>query len=425
LMAVTRDAGLTTKAVEGSRLVDCAFAAGKQIEVRDNGRGGVLGLILRVTPMGTRTWSVQYVRKSDGVKRRVTIGTFPEFSLDQARTAARAIREVVARGEDPAAKIEPVAVYTFNMLADTWLKRHAERNKAAASVYDDRLLLEKDVRPAIGAMAADAVKKSDVGRILDAIVERNSPIRANRALALIRSVFGWGMRRDLVLMNPAVGIDMPSNEVSRDRVLSDTEVVAFWRGLDSAPMSKGTRLAMKLSLATAQRIGQISLMGKRELDMSVSAPVWIAPGSHTKNGEPNRTPLSPLAVRLIEEALQLGSESAFVFPAPGGEAPMNPKAATRAMTRARKGFGIDHFTVHDLRRTAASNMAALGISPDTIARVLDHISVTRSSITMRVYVKHSFDAEKRRALETWAERLEALVNDDVSESKVVEGIVTE
>jgi integrase len=416
-MTVIREAGLTTKAVEGSRLVDRAIAAGKQIEVRDNGRGGVLGLILRVTPSGTRTWSVQYVRKSDSVKRRATIGTFPEFSLDQARTAARVIRDVVARGEDPAAKVEPVAVYTFNMLADTWLKRHAERNKAAASVYDDRLLLDKDVRPAIGTMAADSVKKSDVGRILDAIVERNSPIRANRALALIRSVFGWGMRRDLVMVNPAVGIDMPANEVSRDRVLSDTEVVAFWLGLDAAPMSQGTRLAMKLSLATAQRIGQISLMGKRELDLSPSAPVWIAPGSHTKNGEPNRTPLSPLAVRLIEEAVILSGESDFVFPAPVGDAPINPKAATRAMTRAREGLGINHFTVHDLRRTASSNMAALGISPDTIARVLDHISVTRSSITMRVYVKHSFDAEKRRALETWGERLEILIGADALHAK--------
>ena len=88
---------------------------------------------------------------------------------------------------------------------------------------------------------------------------------------------------------------------------------------------------------------------------------------------------------------------------------MTAHAATRALARARPGLGLDHFRVHDLRRTVATGMASLGINPHTISLVLDHISVTKGTVTGAVYVKYSFDREKREALNAWAKQLASIL----------------
>ena len=118
-----------------------------------------------------------------------------------------------------------------------------------------------------------------------------------------------------------------------------------------------------------------------------------------------------LAIKLIAEAIALSGDGAYVFPSRLGGGPITGHAATRAMSRTRSNLTVTNFRIHDLRRTCASGMAALGINPHTIALVLDHISATKASVTNSVYIKYSFDKEKRHALETWAAHLEQLTTD--------------
>ena len=143
-------------------------------------------------------------------------------------------------------------------------------------------------------------------------------------------------------------------------------------------------------------------MAKAELDLSAAGPMWTQPGSRRKNKQMTRVPLLPLAVALISEAIACSSDSPYVFPSPSGTGAITAHAATRAFARARPELGLDHFRVHDLRRTVATGMASLGINPHTISLVLDHISVTKGTVTGAVYVKYSFDREKREALDRWA-----------------------
>jgi integrase len=98
-----------------------------------------------------------------------------------------------------------------------------------------------------------------------------------------------------------------------------------------------------------------------------------------------------------------------VFPSPSGTGAITAHAATRALARARPELGLDHFRVHDLRRTVATGMATLGINPHTISLVLDHISVTKATVTGAVYVKYPFDPEKREALDRWAAHVEQIL----------------
>ena len=132
----------------------------------------------------------------------------------------------------------------------------------------------------------------------------------------------------------------------------------------------------------------------------------MIPGDKTKNGQPNRVPLSPLALKLIDEAIELTGGSPWLFPSPNGDGPIDAHAPTRALARARDAIGLEDFRIHDLRRTAATRMAELGISPHTISMILNHVSARQGTITSKVYVQYSYDAEKREALRVWASKIE-------------------
>lgn len=198
-------------------------------------------------------------------------------------------------------------------------------------------------------------------------------------------------------------------EKPRERALTPDEICAFWHKLPASPLSPAVQLALKLALTTAQRIGEVANIAKSELLLDQATPVWMLPGERSKNREGHRVPLSPLAVSLLRDAIAMSGESDFVFPSPKGEGPIGSGAGTKGMQRARPTFDMADFRVHDLRRTAATGMAELGISPHTISLVLNHMSARAGTVTSAVYVKYSYDKEKREAFEAWGRRLEELV----------------
>ena len=402
---------LNARRVETARCDD-----GKRLELRDE---VARGLELRVMPSGSKTWSFNYTRASDGKRRRAKVGHFPALSLDEARTRAAELRRAVDDGEDPAhaAKVKREAA-TFEALADAWMRRYAEQNKAPKSLEDDRRMLAKDILPAIGAMKADQVSKKDVVRLLDLVADRGTTHMPNRVLELVRSIYNWGLGVDRCEVNPALGVKPLHKEKPRDRVLSDTEVTAFWAALDTAPMSKGSKIALRLLLLTGQRENNVAGMSRVELDLK--AGVWTIPKARTKSKRSDhRVPLSPPALTLIQEALALADDSAWVFPSwsrkkKGGlvlaevvRKPIDGHALSKAMRAMQKGgkLGMDHVRVHDLRRTAATGMGNLGFIDDVIKKVLDHAAV---GVTGTTYNRSRYDDEKRVALNAWASKVEEL-----------------
>ena len=124
-------------------------------------------------------------------------------------------------------------------------------------------------------------------------------------------------------------------------------------------MSRATAWAIKLSLATAQRIGEVSGIALSEFDLNDTAPMWTIPSSRAKNREPHRVPLSLIALQIIREAREVAGDLPWLFPSPTAEGPIDPHAATKALGRARSTLGPVDFRVHDLRRTAATRMAEM------------------------------------------------------------------
>lgn len=365
------------------------------------------GLSLRLNADGSKTWTGRYRRQSDGKQRRTTIGPYPAVGLAEARQRFRAIQNEVSTGIDPVAvKQARREAGTFAETAENWMRR-VGKDKAEAAQHDDRLLLNKNILPIIGEMKLAEISRRDAERVVDAVIERGALVRANRTLTLMRTIFRWAIRRGECIADPTIAIDK-NKEEPRARVLTAAELRTLWNKLDSAPMSDGTRLMIRLASVTAQRIGEVATIAIDDLALGGSAPIWTIPAERAKNGREHRVPLSPLALALVEQARALAAGSHWLFPNPTSNGPVDPHAATRAVSRMRRGnkLGVEDFRVHDLRRTAATGMGDLGQDDFTIGLVLNH---SASGVTRKVYNRASYDGPKRIALEVWARRLEEIV----------------
>ena len=378
----------------------------ERYEVREDGARGLGNLAVRVSPNGGKSWA--FVYSVDGHNRRMTLGRYPETTVADAHAAASAALAKLQAGVDPGAvavkaNAEARKAPTFAELAALYLEGHARKHKRPASVVKDEGMIRLDLLPAFGKRKASDVDRRDVRELLAAIADRGAPIKANRTLALLRHVYNWGVSEDLVPNNPCTGVKALGKETQCDRMLGEGELQTVLENLDGAGMSEEVRLALRLQLLTAQRCGEV--MGLRWDEIDLDASWWTIPAAKAKNGKSHRVPLSKQALAVLAEAKALNPDRASVFPSPRGDKPMVETAVALAVRRAQPRFeGVAPWTPHDLRRTAASHMTGMGFPRLVVAKLLNH---TDRAITA-VYDRHSYDREKRAALDAWGRKVEAL-----------------
>lgn len=378
-------------------------ATKKEVMDADNPGFGVW-----VYPSGKKAFIYAY--RCNGNKGRITLTA---TTLAEARDEYRELRKLVRQGINPQqqkAEVRRQAEQdlTFGDLSERYLKEYATHKRSGDQ---DSRLLSYDVLPRWKQLKAKDIKRRDVQEMLKAIVDRGAGVTANRTLAVVRRIFNWGIEQDLVESTPCAGVKAPAKERARDRVLTNAEITTFWNDLD---LSLAIHTALKLELLLAQRIGEI--LGMRWDELNLEENIWTLTPDRTKNETVHLVPLSDKAVDLINEMQISSGTSGYVFVSP--RAPRsNPVSASEdrnpiridsvgtALDRAIEKAGLAHFSSHDLRRTAATNISALGYTDDLIGRILNHKNRT---VTAR-YNRHSYLPEKREALEKWAEHLESLV----------------
>jgi integrase len=372
---------------------------------------GTRGLELLVSAT-TKAWYYRFTSPKDGKSAVLKLGTYPSLPLAAARTKALEAKRLAEDGTDPR-DLGHNAEMTVADLIDSYMVKHVRPNLRSASHMEKRF--NKDVRPVIGTLRLSDLHRRDINRVLDPIIGRGSPRQAGLVFQDLRAALRWAVGRGDLEHSPMERMPKPGTERPRERVLSDDEIRTFWTGLPKAlAKSKACQRILRLCLVTGQRVGEVAGMRRDELDLA--ARTWLLPGPRTKNGQTHAVPLSSLAVAIIEEALEDAGKSAFVFPC--GKGSLAPMAVARTIGRAHHvsddrplgRFGIAHFTAHDLRRTAISNFAKLGIAPVVAGAVANHLSVTKASITLSVYTRYTYDREKREALDFWAERLQAILS---------------
>jgi integrase len=373
------------------------------------------GLYLVVQPTGRMAWALRY--RFNGQPRKLTIGAYPAVGLAKARAEAARAKVSISDGIDVGATKKAIRVAAK-------AERRQQSNSVEKVIADfvalyakpntrdwketERLLAEFST--AWKGRPLREIGKPDIHRVLDAIVARGASVTANRKFAQLRKMCRWAVSRGLIEYSPCDGIDPPSAEKSRDRVLDSDEIRLVWRAADDLGFPFGP--IVKLLALTGQRRSEVGGMEWREIDLEKS--IWTLPSERSKNKRQHTLPLSPEAIAIINN-LPRFSGSRFVF-SPGKTAPSGfSRAKTRIDRLIAKINGdapIESWIFHDIRRSVASGLAALGINLPVIERCLNHVSGSFAGI-VGVYQKHNFSDEMRIAMERWSQHIGAVVQANI------------
>lgn len=354
------------------------------------------GLVLRVRGKNRATWSVIF-RDTAGKRQRVTLRGDDALSLDAARAAARRILADAHEGKTfgSGQKRGP----TMSELVERYYVVRKPR-----SAPHTRPMIAAHVLPALGSKRADSITRGEIALLLDRVAagtadRKAAPASANRVYDDLKAIFSWGVERDFVSENPMLRLSRPADKRKRERVPTVPEMRSIIEKLPGAPFTESMRRIVTLLALTGCRAGEIAGLRKAECDKEAGLLRIDADRTKTKRGA--NIPLSPPALEILTAALDDVEHSSFVFPSPRDwNKPIESHAISTAVRRAQAYFGISHWTVHDFRRSIATNLSIEGVQPHIVEIILNHATdgVTRKHYNLATYVN-----EHRNALNLWAD----------------------
>jgi integrase len=367
---------------------------GKRLELRD---AQARGLVLVIEQSGVKTWL--WVRAKNGVRHKITLGTWPALSLAGARAQAEILAGKMAAGtlsrrRPRREKVQ--GIRTVEAMKRAFIDDYKASKKSWRNVEQD---LDNHAMPLLGRKRPDKVSRTDIGDVLIELEEM--PRVHNKVKSHLSGLFRWAARPGIGLVpaNPVVGFEtLPT--ASRDHVLRDAELAALWRACGAVGYPYGPWC--KLMILLGQRRTETARMRR-----ALTGEVWEIPAADTKNGRVHLVPLPP-AARAILAGLPVrsdgeGGESPFWFPAA-----TRPERAMSTFSDAKAALdaasGVTGWWFHDLRRTMTTNMAALGIPTIVREAVTNHVSGEKAGVA-GTYNRYEYVEEKRAALTAWAERL--------------------
>lgn len=383
----------------------------------------VRALGLRVTAR-SKTFIVQWTDKATARKVREPIGVWGSITIEQARAAARAKLGEVARGIDPAAvrqakkaadaAARAEAALSLDRLIVDWSALHlakrrpryaAEAQRALRFAFADRLR-----RPAVH------LKRTDVIATLDEMVKAGKATTASRTKAYGRACYAWAAKRGKVPANPFADLPIATVAVERERILAPSELAEVWAAAGTLPFPFGP--FYQLVILTLQRREEVA--GMRWSEFAADRTVWTIPAARMKNNRPHDVHLAPAARQILETIPRqanpgTGKPTDLVFTTTG-RTPISGYSRAKAqldaaMSAARakvaEKAGIEPaplvpWRLHDIRRTGVSHLAAMGFDSIVADKLLAHKPAKLKGVAF-VYQRHDFAAERRKALEAWAD----------------------
>jgi len=310
------------------------------------------------------------------------------WTPDTARVEARRLLGIVASGADPFA--QPPSAEIFGAEIKRYLERKKTSLKPRAFAEVERYLTNHCAQ--FHRLNLADIDRRKIATLLAEIEIERGPIARNRARATLSALFTWAVQEGLAEINPVAGTAKANEGNSRDRVLTVEELRQLWRSLGDDRVSNVVRLL----LLTGQRRNEIGKLTWDEIDLARN--VIVLPPARTKNGQEHCVPLSRQALTIIERQIR---RSGFVFGERGYGNWTDGKA------RLDRHLGIAAWTLHDLRRTAATGMAELGVMPHIIEAVLNHVSGHKAGVA-GIYNRARYEGEMRDALQRWADHIDQI-----------------
>lgn len=373
------------------------------------------GLTFTLSRNGIASWVLRY--RHGGRRREMTLGNYPALSLKDARAKAAMARTEINAGKDVATerqrqRHELIAAGTVRELVADYLHRVGP-TLAETTRTETRRYLDKDVLPKIGGMLAREVTGADVVRLVEKVAVRSQSV-ARRVFEILSVLFAHGMAKHVVTSNPCAGIKVSAiigaRQPKRERIkLTQEELALLLAKLPELGVQNA--LAVRIILATCVRKGELIRARWEHLDTATGR--WTIPPENSKTGKGFDIPLPPQVVAWFEELRPLAGASAYMLPARtrrrgGRDRPICDNTLNAALDRL--GLGRE-FSPHDLRSTARSYLAELGVSVVVAERCLNH----SLGGLVEVYDQHDYIEERRAALETWAGLLVELERGNVGQ----------
>jgi integrase len=360
------------------------------------------GLGVRLRTGGPPRWIFQF--RVGAKQRRISLGPVSAISVARARELAGELHAKVRLGHDPAAtKAEEAAraVETMGATLELYLTHQQARLKPRSWVEIERHL-RKHCRQLHG-LRLDKIDRRAVAARIAAVTSKSGNTTANRVRASLHAFFAWCLRQGLTDRNPVVGTGRAA-EQSRARVLTNVELKAIWAATASG---SDYDAVVRLLALTGCRASEIAGLKWSEI---IGDQIMLAP-ERVKNKREFRLPIVP-AVRAILDGRPRRPGRDLIF-GRRHDRPLNGWTVLKGGLDARiaaAGKPLAHWTHHDLRRTTATRMRELGVTPFAVAAVLNHVSGFKSGIH-GVYDKSDDTVAMRQALALWAESLLAIVED--------------
>jgi integrase len=384
---------------------------------------GGSGVILRIeaSPSKTKSWQTRY-RNAGGRQKRMTIGTYPDVRLVDARAKATQIRALAKQGRDPAtaeaeAKAAADGELTVGQLIDLFEERHLPQLSTTTS-KDYRRYLERDVRPAWGSRKLGSIKRADAAALIEQIAqrarkERGKGVAGNMIRRVLSSMFNRGISWGYLDKNPVTGTKPPVKVQRRETRLAVEDddggravvgtVADYWAALESVNMTPETRAALKLCLMLGLRVDEAASLRRDHFNEEGKFIHVLG------KGDKERTlPLPRLAQEIIAEQENRkrtqNDPTGWLFSQKNiqSDKHITADSLSHAAKRVAIAAQMPELRSHDLRRTAATGLRASGTDYDVVQRILGHTSQDVTAI----YVRAELRDEMATGLNAWAERID-------------------
>ncbi len=345
------------------------------------------GFGVRVSQGGAKSFVLVHGRH----RHRTTLGRVGVVSLREARDAARRILAENTLGKHRHPRI------TFENFSKEFFVE-CERRIRPRTIVEYRRIFNRYFLPTLRFEVMEDITRQSIQKIIDRMAD--TPAMQNGAFAFIRLYMRAGLRRGYLSASPCAGMRLPARLVSRDRVLTDEELRTIWQAAGEAG---AFGRIVRLLILTGQRRGEIAGLTKDYVDRR-SRTITL-PRSLSKNGREHTFPFGDLADEIFESIPE--HARSYLLSDPRYDTRFDGwSKSKRELDRA---CGIAPWTLHDLRRTFATNLAGLGVAPHVIERLLNHVSGTISGIAA-VYNRHSYLEEMRRVIALWEAKLKSLTD---------------
>lgn len=377
------------------------------------------GLYLMLPNSGSPYWMFRYTQF--GKRRSMTIAKQADLSLAEARSQVALLRQKIQKGEDPIAQRnaeKQVVLRTVNDLFDDWYKDVEKRLKHPGI---PKRIYTKEITPHIGQYPLSKVTPLEIRNIIRTVADSGRPSIANDTLMYLKQLFNHALKLHLLIHNPAAAFkvdDAGGLEKSRTRALSLDELAKAFKVFreHSTSFTRDNYLACALLVTLGVRKTELTEAKWEELDLDDA--LWKLPEHRSKTGSAITIPLPPPAIEWLKELKIRACNSDYVFPS--RRSAKNPHMGKDTLNRAiAMMFGqepgkkkqppnrmgdLEPFTVHDLRRTCRSLLAAEGVAPHVAERCLNH----KLRGIEGVYDQHDYLDERKSALTLVAESIEPL-----------------